>query len=120
VSEIDGVRSQFDLQRLQVGRRIVLAAAGGLDLGSAPALPAAIEAALDSGARDLWIDLSDVTFIDSTGIHALLDARRRVGTNGCRLAVICPAGTARRTLTLCGADSALPLFATRDEAHRNG
>jgi anti-sigma B factor antagonist len=104
---------------MEVGRRVVLAAEGEIDLDSAPALPAAVDAALSRGARDVWVDLSDVTFLDSSGVHALLDARRRVGGNGCGFAVICPAGAARRTLLVSGLDGELPLYATRDEAHRN-
>lgn len=110
----------LSVERLQIGRRMVLAAAGEIDLGSAPVLPAAVAEALELGAQDLWIDLTDVTFIDSSGVHALLDARTRVLALGRRLAVICPAGTARRTLMLTGLDTALPLYASREEAHRSG
>ena len=112
--------SVLALERLQVGRRVVVAAAGEIDLGSVSALSAAIEAAMSDGARELWIDLSEVTFLDSTGVHALLDTHLRVSDNGCRVAVICPEGPARRTLAVCGVDGTLPVFASRDQAHRSG
>jgi anti-anti-sigma factor len=108
------------LHTTQVGQRVVLGAAGEIDLITAHRLEAAADDALDKGARDLWIDLSDVEFIDSSGIHALLQIRGRVEALNRRLAVICPLGPIRRAFELTGLDEALPLYASRDEAHRQG
>jgi anti-sigma B factor antagonist len=101
-----------------VGQRFVLAAEGEIDLVTAHRLEEAGAAALDEGAHDLWIDISDVEFIDSTGIHALLQIRSRVEALNRRLAVICPVGPIRRAFALTGLDEALPLYMSRDEAHR--
>lgn len=108
------------LQTTQVGQRTVVAAAGEIDLITAQRLETAAGAALDRGAQDLWIDISDVEFIDSTGIHALLQVRGRVHALNRRLAVICPLGPIRRAFLLTGLDEALPLYTSRDEAHRHG
>jgi anti-sigma B factor antagonist len=107
------------LQTTQVGQRTVIAAAGDIDLVTAQRLETAANAALDKGAHDLWIDLSDVDFIDSTGIHAMLQVRGRVAALNRRLAVICPVSPIRRAFALTGLDEALPLYASRDEAHRH-
>ncbi|HET8759373.1 MAG TPA: STAS domain-containing protein [Solirubrobacteraceae bacterium] len=108
------------LHTTQVGQRTVVAAAGEIDLVTAQRLGQAADAALDRGAHDLWIDLSDVEFIDSTGIHVLLEVRGRVEALNRRLAVICPIGPIRRAFGLTGLDDALPLYTSRDEAHRHG
>jgi anti-sigma B factor antagonist len=108
------------LQSVQVGRRTVLAAAGEIDLITAAQVERAAVQALDGGALELWIDLSDVTFIDSTGIHALLAIRSRVAALERRLAVICPVGPIRRAFGLTGLDEALPLFTSREDAHQHG
>jgi anti-sigma B factor antagonist len=108
------------LHTTQVGQRTVVAAAGEIDLVTADRLGQAADAALDRGAHDLWIDLSDVEFIDSTGIHVLLEVRGRVEALNRRLAVICPIGPIRRAFGLTGLDDALPLYTSRDEAHRHG
>jgi anti-sigma B factor antagonist len=108
------------LQTAQVGQRTVIAAAGEIDLITAYRLEDAADAALDQGTHDLWIDLSDVEFIDSTGIHALLQVRSRVEALNRRLAVICPISPIRRAFALTGLDDALPLYTSRDEAHRHG
>ena len=51
-----------------------LRASGELDLATAPQFRDAYARAQQDGPEILLIDLADVTFIDSTGLHALLDA----------------------------------------------
>jgi len=108
------------LERTQIGRRMVLGVEGEIDILTAPEFARSAEQALTDGALELWIDLSQVTFIDSTGIHLLLHVRDRVRELQRRLAVICPIGPIRRALTLTGLDEALPLYVSREEAHRHG
>jgi anti-sigma B factor antagonist len=96
-----------------VGRRAVVRVAGEIDLATAPQLRAALDQAASAAPLEVWVDLSDVRFMDSTGIHALLELCNRVP----RLAVICPQGSVRRTLELAGLDGALPLYSTRSQAH---
>jgi anti-sigma B factor antagonist len=55
--------------------RIVLLR-GELDLASAPALEEALRR-VESGSGRLVVDLSELSFIDSTGIHLLLQAHLR-------------------------------------------
>jgi anti-anti-sigma factor len=55
----------------------VLALSGELDIASAPALERALDEFGASIPRRLVIDLTDVTFMDSTGLRALLLARQR-------------------------------------------
>jgi anti-sigma B factor antagonist len=49
--------------------------AGEIDLSTVPELRRELDAARAEGATVL-LDLSDVTFIDSTGLHLLLEASR--------------------------------------------
>jgi anti-anti-sigma regulatory factor len=46
------------------------------------------------------IDLSDAEFIDSMGLHALLNIQRRLIRLGRALFVICPPGPARNAIEL--------------------
>ena len=48
--------------------------AGEVDMATAAQLESRLLQALDEGARDLIVNLRDVTFIDSTGLTALLRA----------------------------------------------
>jgi anti-anti-sigma factor len=68
--------------RLEIGTAsadggTVLTLAGELDIASAPALERALDEFGASLPRRLVIDLRQVTFMDSTGLRALLLARQR-------------------------------------------
>lgn len=82
----------------------VVSAAGELDLGAAPTLAADIKAALATGARDLVIDLGAVTFMDVSGVNALLDARTRVRRSGGSLRLLAPSAPVLRVLRAAGVD----------------
>jgi anti-sigma B factor antagonist len=64
---------------------VVVAAGGELDLATSDVLRDALQELRDSGWRNFALDLRDVTFMDSAGVHAvveLLDAARRDGGEG--------------------------------------
>ena len=57
----------------------VLVVRGELDVYSAPALDAAVDQALQDGARSLVLDLGQVGFIDSSGLRSIIRARKEAG-----------------------------------------
>lgn len=59
---------------------------GELDLSTAPQLDDALRHEL-GGGRSVIVDLSQVTFIDSTALNTLIGALRLCESNGCSLAV---------------------------------
>ena len=65
----------IDVERSSGAYAIVLR--GALDLSTADAFDAAVDAALDSDARRVSIDLDGLEFVDSTGLAAILRATRR-------------------------------------------
>jgi anti-sigma B factor antagonist len=107
------------LQTVRIGSRTVIAAAGEIDLVTAHAFEEAAVEALDGGALELWADLTDVTFIDSSGLHALLAVRGHVAALARHFAVVCPIGPVRRALGIARLDEELELYTSRDEAHRS-
>ena len=100
--------SQLQITRLvepDGGRRLEVA--GEVDLAVADELATAAREHRTSG-QVLTVDLSEVTFMDSTGIRVLimLDAESR--TNGWRLSLL--AGPAVwRVIELCGMQEFLPV-----------
>jgi anti-sigma B factor antagonist len=95
---------------------VVLAAAGEVDLLSAPVLSEAITTALADAPALLVVDLSEVSFLASIGITVLLEARRSAGS-GTRVRVVAPEhGVVNRTLQLTGLHEALAVTTTRDDA----
>jgi anti-sigma B factor antagonist len=112
---MDGGSPELTLHESRIGHRVVLAAEGEVDIASAAELRDALAAAAESGAAEVWLDLTDVEFMDSTGITAIVDARRWLEAR--RFAVICPDGPVRRVIEISGVDRAIAIHATRSEAH---
>jgi anti-sigma B factor antagonist len=111
--------SGLDVDEQRLGDRFILRIAGEIDIATAPRVRAALAAATESGAEEVWVDLVGVSFIDSTGISALLRATQEL-PGPRRLAVICPDGAARRALELCGVGSMLALYAEEPSAEAGG
>jgi anti-anti-sigma factor len=99
-----------------VGRRAVLSVSGELDLSNAMDLRVAIESAA-ARAFEVWLDLSALKFMDSSGLHALTEARLRLIEANKRLTVICPQGPVLRVLALTGFDRVFDIHASRSAAN---
>ncbi|UGS34326.1 STAS domain-containing protein [Capillimicrobium parvum] len=67
----------------------VAAVRGELDAASTPQLPARL--AGEPTDRGLVLDLLECDFVDSTGLHAIIDARAAVEGAGARFALVCHA-----------------------------
>jgi len=85
-------------------------AIGELDLATAPALATELADALDA-TDDVEVDLEGVTFIDSSGLRALVDAMRST-TDGKRFAVVRASSAVVRVLELTGLTDHLGLSPT--------
>ncbi len=87
-----------------VADRLVVSVAGDLDLASAPSLETAL-AGLTPFGRTVVIDLTDVEFIDSSGVRALLAVNQLV-TDDVGVPVVLTGGTSatRRLIELTGID----------------
>ena len=77
---------------------------GELDMATAPALTEAVAPSVAGGGAIL-LDLGAVTFIDSMGVHALMEISHALGDRGCIL-VHGAQPRVRRLLDLIGVDSA--------------
>jgi anti-sigma B factor antagonist/stage II sporulation protein AA (anti-sigma F factor antagonist) len=84
--------------------RVILT--GEIDMSNVDTLAEALAAA-PATAHSLVVDLADVTFLDSTGIAALLSAHRRAGASGRTLTVVNAQGMVRRVLDITGVYPAL-------------
>jgi len=93
----------------------VLTVAGEVDLATAPALENAIEAALGGKPAALIIDLSQVSFLASAGMAALVGAHQRAGT-ATRIAVVADGPATGRQLKMTSLDQVFSLHPTLDEA----
>ena len=95
----------------------IVSLVGELDQATVPELQQALEAAIASDSRALLVDLSDCSFIDSSGLGALVSGRERLlATDGWRFGICCPGEQVARLLAITGLDQAMGLLTTRQEA----
>ena len=72
----------------------------------------------DNTLRVIIVDLSAVTFIDSTTIGVIIGARKRLSTQGRHLWLAAPTEAVHRTLTVIALDKLMPVFMTLTEAQQ--
>ena len=70
---------------LQTGSDAVLTVAGDIDLAAMDMFMAAVDRIFVEAPRTVTLDLESVTFLDSSGIKALLKLRRRCEVAGAEL-----------------------------------
>jgi anti-sigma B factor antagonist len=78
----------------------VVTLSGELDLLGAPRLSVLLGEVARAGTGGLVVDLSDLEFIDSTGIASLLNALRRLTRQGRRMATVVKPGAVFRALEI--------------------
>lgn len=71
------VTGAFNIETINRGDGLVVRVEGELDVATAPVLDEAMERAEATDAATIVIDLTGVSFIDSTGLRALLGAHAR-------------------------------------------
>lgn len=90
---------------------------GELDLASAPKLERELEAALAASEAPIIVDLSDLAFMDSTGLRALIMGQRNASDQQRPFAVARRADSfVARVFEIAGADRAFDLHDSRDAA----
>ena len=85
-----------------------LRVSGELDMGSAPELEAIVVRLCELGSNHLTLDLSNVTFIDSTGLQAVIDARNRCAQHKQEFRIIPGPPSVQRIFEITGLLESLP------------
>lgn len=76
------VTEDFGLVVSRVGEEVIVSIAGELDLITAPQLRRMAGDLIDMGIGHLVIDMTDTTFLASTGLGALVGLARRMRERG--------------------------------------
>jgi len=79
---------------------VTIALSGELDMATAPILTDNLAPFEGNGVSTIVLDLQDLTFIDSSGLLAFLEARRRAMSNGHRLVMSGASSAAQRLFEL--------------------
>ena len=85
----------------------VLRLIGEVDISTVDALRRRIQEQFDGGATSLAFDLTQVSFIDSTGLGALMGAKRRAVERDGEVYLLEPSGVLQRLLSVLAME---PMF----------
>jgi anti-sigma B factor antagonist len=96
--------------------RSIVTAVGELDVHTAPALHAALDPLSQQAGIALVVDLSQVGFIDSTGLGVLVTTLKHVREAQGTLDVVVASPRVLKVFALTGLDVVIPLHGTLDEA----
>jgi anti-sigma B factor antagonist len=107
----------LDVEPRDSGGYVTLLLSGELDIASAPGLQRTVArlCALPS-TRALTLDMSGLTFIDSTGLAAIVYASRVCEQRGCPLDVVRGPEAVQAVFAMTGLDRLLPFRAGGDGA----
>lgn len=89
---------------------------GEIHLTTAPGFSQRLSEAIDNGSSAVVLDLSDVGFIDSTGLSVLLTGLRRVTQLQGKLALVCANPTVLRLFQVTSLDETFDIFSGRAAA----
>lgn len=85
-----------------------IALSGEMDLSNAGEVERELLHAEATDAAAILVDLSDLSFMDSTGIRLLIAADARSRADSCRLRLTRPPAAVFRVLCIAGVDGLLP------------
>jgi len=77
---------------------------GELDLSSAPRLREALSDLYRGGTHSLILDLSELAFVDSTGLSELVAALKHCRQRGGDVVLRSPSASTAKVLAICGLD----------------
>ena len=94
----------------------LVSVSGELDLHTAGCLQARIEEADTVGAGTVLVDLSEISFIDSSALEVLVRESKRLESRGHSLVLVTNDPRTRRILEVTGLDRVLRAYATLQDA----
>ena len=84
------------------GRTVILTMSGELDMATAPRVHEHAAAALGAGADPLVAEVGELTFVDSSGLEALILTQERAREGGVRFCILNGSAALERVLDASG------------------
>ena len=106
----------FDLHVRREGQVTIVTPSGEVDIATSVPLKEALNDLVLHGQVHLIVDLSDVTFLDSTALGVLIGTRRKAHTFKGSFALVCNNERLMRLFTITSLDKVFTFYPTLDEA----
>ena len=101
--------AQFDFVVATADGQAEVHLKGDLDIATAPLLREGLLGVLADGSGDVTLEMSELSFIDSTGLSVLVGAFKRAQENGRHMMLRSPRPAARKVLEISGLDTVIPI-----------
>jgi anti-sigma B factor antagonist len=110
----------FDIKTEQLnGDSYVISLSGEVDLYTAPEFKQQLLEVIGQGGKQVVVDFSNTTFIDSTTLGVLVGGVKRLRTNDGQLSLVCSDRNITKIFEITGLDRVFTIYPTRDEAVSN-
>jgi anti-sigma B factor antagonist len=106
----------IDIRVEREGETVIFRLRGSFDIATSPSVRAALLEAANEGKHDIIVDLSQVEFLDSTGLGALVGGHRRALENGGTVRLVATDGPIGRLLNITGLVRVFPVYRTLADA----
>jgi len=107
----------FDIKTEQLGDdAYVISLAGEVDLYTAPEFKQQLLEVIGQGGKQVIVDFSNTTFIDSTTLGVLVGGVKRLRTNEGQLSLVCNDRNITKIFEITGLDRVFTIYPTRKEA----
>src|SRR3954447_11176738 len=107
----------FDIDTEQVADdAYVISLTGEVDLYTAPEFKQQLLEVIGQGAREVIVDFSGTTFIDSTTLGVLVGGVKRLRSNDGQLSLVCSDRNITKIFEITGLDRVFTIYTTREEA----
>jgi anti-sigma B factor antagonist len=106
----------IDLTSVSDGAVAVFALSGTLDIATSPTLRAALMEAADRDHHEMIVDLSQLEFLDSTGLGALIGAHKRAAEHQGAVRLVAQEGQILRLLRITGLLDVFSVYPNLDAA----
>src|SRR5213596_2046089 len=107
----------FDIKTEQLGDdAYLISLSGEVDLYTAPDFKQQLLQVIGDGARQVIVDFTQTTFIDSTTLGVLVGGVKRLRPAGGRLSIVSSDRNITKIFEITGLDRVFPIYSTRDEA----
>jgi anti-sigma B factor antagonist len=109
----------IDLKTEDGGGTLIFKLRGSLDLATSPTVRAALTEATNKGSNHLIVDLTQLEFLDSTGLGVLIGAHRRAAEHGGSFRLVISDGPIARLLNITGLIAVFAVYNSLEDARRD-
>ena len=111
---MEGIRLETQLKEIDGTK--VLDVTGEIDVYTAPQFRDAVNTVINSGQKHLVVDMTNVTYMDSSGFGALLSATRRLRPQGGTVNLVKVSSAIDRILTITRLNTVFTTYGSVEDA----